>query len=152
MKELGEYYVKLYDEMKGARLNWDSHWEEVAEYSLPRKDNVYGYRLPGERKFNRLYDSTSVHAVELLAANLHGVMTNPTSQWFWFGHPSQSEDSGIGDWLQKSAKTQMRIMNRSNFTTQIHETYLNLGSIGTTVLYVEKAPAPRYVNLSLIHI
>ena len=146
LQSIGDYYVRKFSEMYGSRLNWDSHWEEVAEYSLPRKDNVYGYKFPGERKFNRLYDSTSVHAVELLAANLHGVMTNPTTQWFWFGHQLQRDSEKVGGWLQGSAKKQMQIMNRSNFTTQIHETYLNLSGIGTSVLYIEKAPAPRYVN------
>jgi putative lipase involved disintegration of autophagic bodies len=68
--------IREYDRRKGERVNWDEYWEDLAEYFLPNKDNVYGYKLQGERKHNQLYDSTSIMALEMLASSLHGMLTN----------------------------------------------------------------------------
>ena len=81
-RSLGQEILKEFDRMKGHRVNWDTYWEDLAEYFIPRKDNVYGYKIEGERKHNRLYDSTSIQACELLASSLHGMLTNPSSVWF----------------------------------------------------------------------
>ena len=31
---LGERVVKTYERLKGDRVNWDEHWEDLAEYFM----------------------------------------------------------------------------------------------------------------------
>lgn len=137
---LGEKIVKEYDRMKGERVNWDEYWEDLAEYFIPRKDNVYGYRLEGERKHFRLYDSTSLVSLELLASSLHGMLTNPSSVWFDMETGIRELDSNkqVREYLQTCVKIMIDTLNQSNFQEEIHETYLDLGGIGTTVLAIEE--------------
>lgn len=138
--EHGERIVKEYERMKAERVNWDEYWEDLAEYFIPRKDNVYGYKLEGERKNFRLYDSTSLISLELLASSLHGMLTNPSSVWFDLetGVPELDRRKEVREYLQLCVKIMIDTLNQSNFQEEIHETYLDLGGIGTTVLAIEE--------------
>lgn len=132
--------VKRYERAKGERINWDEYWEDLAEFFIPNKDNVYGYKLTGERKFNRLFDSTSVHAVEMLSSSLHGMMTNSASVWFGLttGRQDLDQDKEVAQYLQTCVRIITDTLNSSNFQEEIHETYLDLVGIGTTVLSMEE--------------
>lgn len=132
--------VRKHAKLKGDRNNWDSYWEQLAQYVLPRKDNVYGSATVGEDKMNRLYDATSVHANELLAAALHSMLTNPSSVWFDFetGDKEIDNNKEARQWMQDAVKEMLRVMNNSNFQTEIHETYMDLGGLGTSPMRVEE--------------
>ena len=126
--------------LKSMRSNWDNYWEQLAQYGLPRKDNVYGHPTVGEDKHNRLYDSTSVHSNELLASALHGMLTNPSSVWFGMATGEKEVDGvkEVRQWLQDATGKMIRVLNNSNFQEEIHETYLDLGSIGTNTLRIDE--------------
>lgn len=138
--EKAKEIVKKFSRLKGDRSNWESYWESLAQYIIPRKDNVYGSSTVGEDKTNRLYDGTSIHANELLASALHSMLTNPSSIWFDFA-TGEKEIDGNKDarqWMQDSVKKMIRVMNNSNFQTEIHETYMDLGGIGTSPMRIEE--------------
>jgi len=139
-KEQARQLLQEFDRMKGRRVNWDTYWEDLAEYFIPRKDNVYGYKIEGERKHNRLYDSTSIQAAELLASSLHGMLTNPSSLWFDLstGTTKLDDDKDVRQYLQDCVQILIDTLNQSNFQEEIHETYLDLVGIGTTVLQIEE--------------
>jgi hypothetical protein len=132
--------IKYYDKMKADRHTWDSHWQEIAEYILPNKDDIHGTKTAGEKKFSDLYDGTAVHSNELLASALHGMLTNPTTPWFGLttGVPALDADDDVRKWLQESVRSMHNIMNNSNFQTEIHETYLDIGSLGTGALLIDE--------------
>lgn len=134
----GEYVCKKFGQMESERHNWNRHWDEVAEYVVPRKDNIYGESNKGEKKENLLFDNTSVYANELLASALHGMLTNPATIWFGLetGEDELDNDDEVRKWLQDSVKKIINVMNQSNFQTEIHETYIDLGGFGTTLLRV----------------
>jgi hypothetical protein len=133
-------FIKYYDKLKADRHTWDSHWREIAEYILPNKDNINGAKTSGEKKFSDLYDGTAVHSNELLASALHGMLTNPTTPWFGLttGVPQLDADDDVRKWLQDTVRAILNIMNNSNFQTEIHETYLDIGSLGTGALLIDE--------------
>lgn len=137
---MGNHIVRKYEKLKGDRSNWDSYWESLSEYIIPRKDNVYGNSVSGENKHNRLYDSTSVHSNELLASALHSMLTNPSDVWFGLstGEKELDKQKEVKQYLQDSVRIIIQTLNNSNFQTEIHEVYLDLGSIGTTTLRMEE--------------
>lgn len=119
--------------MKGQRVNWDSHWDEVAEYIIPRKDDVYGTATTGEKKHNKLFTSISVQANEKLAALLHGSLTNPADVWFGLKTPFNDLNKldEVKKWLQDSVMKMIGVISQSNFHTEVHQFYLDMGSFGT---------------------
>lgn len=148
--------IKYYDKLRADRSTWDSHWREIAEFILPNKDAVNGQRTAGEKKFTDIFDSTGVHSNELLASALHGMLTNPTTPWFGLttGVPQLDQDDEVRKWLQDSVRTMHNIMNASNFQTEIHEVYLDLGSFGTGALLIDEDDVDivRFLSLPIYQI
>ncbi len=140
--KLSEFILKEHERMKGSRENWDPHWQEVADFVVPRKNQVYTSRSQpgGEKRSQNVYDSTAIHANEILGSALQGMLTNPSTQWFEIstGIPELDSQDRIRSWLQKAARRTNQIMNTSNFQTEIHEVYTDLGSLGTSVMRVEE--------------
>jgi len=134
-----------YKGLKSNRTNWEDHWERVASYVLPNKDNVYGTQVAGERKSGliKLYDSTAIKANVLLASALHSMLTNPTVHFFGLTIPDNKEsnlDDEVTNWLQECVDIMHRVLDNSNFQTEVHETYLDLGTFGTGSLFIEEHP------------
>lgn len=141
-----------YDALKGGteRSQCENHWQEIAELVSPRKLDFVGLRTPGEKRMNRVYDPTGIHANELLAAGLHGMATNPASKWFSLRMVSTRiiDQSGEAVDINELAEVQKYLSDveevmwqriyqpGTNFTTSMHEVYLDLGSFGTGVLFV----------------
>ena len=51
------------------RSNWESHWQELADYMLPRRADITKKRAQGDKRTELIYDGTAIHAVELLSAS-----------------------------------------------------------------------------------
>lgn len=132
--------IKRHDKMKANRTNWDRYWKELADFFIPQKSNVYGQVQSGQKLENKLYDSTSIHAVELLASALHGMLTNPSLNWFGLTTGSEENDrkKPIAQWLEDSRNKMIITLNNSNFQTEIHELYLDLVSFGTGLMGIDK--------------
>ena len=139
-EKLVDDVIKFYKKLKSSRINWDSHWDHIARYFIPKKDNIYGHQLPGEEKNNHLYDSTSIHSNELLASALHSMLTNPALKWFFLttGEPVLDSDDEVRLWINLAVDKMHQVMNNSNFQTEVHEYYLDQGSFGTSPFYIEE--------------
>ncbi len=131
---------KRYESLKSARVNWDYHWDEVAKYVVPRKDNVYGQATIGEKRANRLFDSEAIRAVDSLSSALHSMMTNPSTVWFGLttGDKELDRKPNVYKWLHQSTVKMINVLNSSNFQTEILEDYQDLASIGTSCLRMEE--------------
>ena len=141
MDELASIVKKDHEKMKGARVNWDSHWQEALDLVLPRKRNVFTHRTQpgGDKRTNELFDSTAMLANSILSSALQGMLTNPSTQWFDLttGIPELDNIKEVREWLQKAARRIIQVLNNSNFQTEIHEVYIDLG-IGTGLLRMEE--------------
>ncbi len=59
------------ERLKGLRANrgvWESHWQELAEYMLPRRADFAGPRAPGAKRTERQFDGAPMQAARGLAA------------------------------------------------------------------------------------
>jgi len=136
-----------YESLKGDRGNWENHWDELMPYVLPRKHFRRDDFIDGEKRVKGqiLFDATAIHSNELLASALHGMLTNPAVQWFELltGDKELDNNPEVKKWLQTVTKLIHDQYNDSNFQTEIHETYIDLGSIGTTILLQEENDNPE---------
>lgn len=116
----------------------------------PRKITFVGMRTPGEKRMTKIYDPTGITGVEMLAAGLHGMATNPSTKWFSLRIISQRIEGEDGEMMDINelpevqaylADVEETIWQRlyspgTNFTTAIHEVYLDLSAFGNAVLFV----------------
>ena len=80
--DLTKSLKRRFDKLKTNRQNWETHWQEVADYMLPRKADVTKTRSKGDKRTELIFDSSPLQSVDLLAASLHGMLTNPSTPWF----------------------------------------------------------------------
>jgi len=143
-KDKVKHYINKMQELQTERQQWQAQWDDLSQYVLPRKNRVYGQPIKngnrGEEKYNKLYDSTSIQANELLASAMHSMLTSPVSKWFSLtsGDPEVDMNYDVQLWLEDTRDRILGVLNQSNFNTQAHENYLDIGCIGTSTLAMEE--------------
>jgi len=130
---------KRYRTLQSQRSNWEKHWQELADYMLPRKADIVKKRTQGDKRTDLIYDGTAIHAVELLASSLHGMLTSPSTPWFSLRYRDQrlQRNDAANEWLEACLDQMYQHFNRSNFQQEIHELYYDLVVFGTGSFYVE---------------
>lgn len=126
--------------LKKERSNWDEHWQDIADVTYPKRADFTVERSSGERRLQKIYDSTSVHANELLASGFHGMLTNPATTWasLLMADPSLNDDADVKQWLRDVRDIMFEEINdpKAGFSTAMHETYLDYGAFCTAVLFI----------------
>lgn len=137
--EFAQYVVKRHIRLYDDQSNWRTNWQELADYEHPRKaTNIAGYTTPGIKLTDKLYDSTAIHANELLAASMNGALTSSSVKWFNLRVRGLETDKATTDWLEDCANRMYRAFQQSNFNSEIHENYLDLGVFGTAAIEIEE--------------
>ncbi len=131
--------VKRFEYTKSRRDNWDTHYQELADYMLPRKADIVKKRSRGEKRMELIYDGTALQSIDLMAAFLHGMLTSGAAPWFHLDIKDTdiNRDDDVREWLQDTSMRMMRAFNQSNFETEVHETYVDLVVFGTSCMFIE---------------
>ena len=74
--------IARFEALEGYRENWQNHFQELADYMLPRKADIVRKRSRGEKRMEQIFDGTALQAVDLLSASLHGMLTSGATPWF----------------------------------------------------------------------
>ena len=128
--------LKRYDRLRSDRTNWDTMWEELATYLMPGKVDFITTATRGTKRAAEVYDSTGIHALQILSASLHGSLTSPSTKWFGlrFRQDELNEDKDAKDWLEKCSKNIFQEFGKCNFSTEVAEAYQDMVGFGTAVL------------------
>lgn len=137
---------------RARRTPWERLWQDCYDHALPGRAGVVeagpaggiaAAAQAGPPKFDRLFDGTAPDAVDQLAASLLARLTPPWSRWFGLCAGPDVEDSEkarVEELLQGMAETVQAQFDRSNFTVEVHQCFLDLVTAGTASLALEPAP------------
>ena len=128
--------LKRYDRLKSDRTNWDTMWEELATFLMPGKVDFITTSTRGTKRAAEVYDSTGIHALQILSASLHGSLTSPSTKWFGlrFRQDELNENKDAKNWLEKCSKGIFQEFGKCNFSTEVAECYQDLVGFGTSCL------------------
>jgi len=133
---------KRRERLASRRALWDIHFQELAEYVYPRRQDFVGVTTSGEKKMSKIYDSSPIHSAELLAAGLHGMVTNPANDWFSLALTGleETKDVMVLRYLEDASDTMFNAINRpsTGFATHAHEFYMELVIFGTAIMFVSE--------------
>ena len=156
MKWDAEEVIKRFNEKKSERSTYESTWQDVAKYCLPRKADVIEKKTPGQKLDYDVYDSTAIQSNIVLAAGFHSYMTNPSSKWFGLRtqNAGMMQKKEVKMWLATAESSMYDVFNSSNFNQQIHEVYLDLPVFGWGCLYVtgDAKDIVRYYSRSIAEV
>jgi hypothetical protein len=138
--------LRRYDAAKGQRSAWETLWQDCYDFALPQRANFRG-NSPANRRSERLYDGTAMDAVDQLAASLLGHLTPPGSPWFGFKPGpglSKEEAQSLSPALETASRVMQAHLDHSNFSVEIHQSFLDLVVGGTASLAFEEAEPGHY--------
>jgi hypothetical protein len=129
--------ILAYDKAKADKAVWESTSEDLLYYAAPRKRGMQSQYTPGEKPPEDIFDDTAIQSNLILAAGLSGYMTNASQRWFELRSRDEAlmTADGVGSFFNESQERMYSVFNNSNFYQQIHEVYIDLGSVGTAGCY-----------------
>ncbi|MEG1507556.1 MAG: portal protein [Akkermansia sp.] len=129
--------MATYNSLKSQRAPWESWWDHLREYVLPRRiGDTKKMTLPQGEAFDRLYDTTAVEACQKLASGHMSYITPSHEVWFKWSAPDDDGGDEAEAWYNQCSEIALRELSVSNFYTEIHECYLDRVGLGTGSLYV----------------
>lgn len=152
------HLVKRKGKLKAQRGTWESNWQELTNLVLPNEADFNTERSRGGKRTTHVYDSTGIHANEMLAAGLHGMLTNPASNWFSLrikdDQNNLADSSEAKQWLEDTTNVILSEIAAPSvaFSSHIHEYYLSLCSIGTACIFIGDPVNREGVSFRAIHI
>jgi hypothetical protein len=135
--------LERFRQAKEKRGIWESHWQECYDYALPHRSGFFSGGTAGEKRADKLFDGTAPDAVDQLSASMLAHLTPPWSRWFGLTpgpDVSDEEQQDLSKVLDKASVTLQTHFERSNFSVEMHQCYLDLVTVGSACLLFEEAP------------
>ncbi len=126
---------QLFLEMSSFR----SHWQDLCDHILPRRARFYVTDVnKGDRRNQKIIDSTATSAARTLSAGMMAGVTSPARPWFRLitGDADIDEQDVVQEWLDEVRKRMMTAMLRSNLYNKLPILYGDLGTFGTAALMI----------------
>lgn len=148
--------LQYQSQLETDRAIWDSHWHEIAERVLPRQDDfLNARRMEGEKRTEKIFDSTAVLAADRAASAIDSLIT-PADQQYQGLAPEDdrlTDDHETKLYLEDLTKLlfRMRYRPQANFQSQNHENLVSLVVFGTLGMFVDEVLGlgARYKSIAL---
>lgn len=132
--------IKQFKELLGQRDNFSSYWQNLHEYFYIESPDINRAYYPGtELDTERLFDSTTLEAPDILASGFMNYLTPPTAKWFRLRSkdPRLVDNKEVSDFLDTVADEVYHTLNKSNFYEASFPNYKSSGVYGTSILLEE---------------
>jgi hypothetical protein len=137
--------IKRYEKLESERGIWESHWTEIADRVLPRYSDTFfnptGEQIKGEKRTEKMLDSTAGIALERFAAAMESMLTPRTQKWHRLtpDDPVIAADRDSKIWFEQATNVlfKHRYASKGNYASQQHEVYMGLGAFGTGIMFVD---------------
>ena len=146
MDDIVTRVITKQESLKSYRTPWENLWQDCGEYVNPNRGDFSTIRYRADTaRYDKIFDTTAPLANENLASGLQGFLTSPSQRWFSLAtfDDKLNEEYAVKEWLNLATNILYdRVFNipDSNFNSQAHELYLDLGSFGTAVMMVQDNP------------
>lgn len=134
-------YEILRAELDNERSTFIAHWRDLSDYILPRKARfTVSDTNKGDRRNQKIIDSTATLAVRTLRAGMMSGVTSPARPWFKLDtvRPGLNEVPGVKAWLDAVTRDMTNIFLKSNLYNVLPTVYGAMGTFGTAAMAVEE--------------
>ena len=129
---------RLMTDRKVAEEQWLQIEKQIAPYrGMFMYDITSESGVPWDK--SDVFDGTALQSAQTLAANLHGNLTSPYTQWFnlAFSRDALQDDPEARAWIEECAQIVWLTLQKSNFSKEVAENYLDLTTFATTFMFEE---------------
>lgn len=136
-----EKYEKLRTSLEAERSTFMPHWRSLADYILPMRPRfTLSKTNRGDRRNNKIIDSTATLAVRTLRSGMMGGVTSPARPWFRLStpEPGLAEYGPVKEWLHLVTQRMVTIFLRSNLYNALPVVYGDMGTFATAAMFIEE--------------
>ena len=139
--------IKRFEQHKHSRTGVENTWDVINRLITPYRGDMFQH-VTSENAVDwrrrEVYDSTAVMACQTLAASLHSALTTPAMRWFslTFRKATLNKEQTAREWLEECGKRVYDALQDSNFNLEVNETYMDLCSMGTSIIVEEPGSDP----------
>lgn len=134
-------YEVLRSQLELERSSFIGHWRDVGDFILPRRPrfNVYDVNK-GDRRNQKIIDSTATLAARTLRSGMVGGITSPARPWFRLTveDPDLAEYYKVKRWLSTVSDRMGKVFLRSNLYNSLPIIYGDTGVFGTAAMSIEE--------------
>jgi hypothetical protein len=137
-----EQAILLKRQLEANRQPWESLWQQIAGYILPRKGRFAGETHEAASARNALIlDGAAQKALRILSAGMQGGLTSPARPWFRLGLPDPDMETfgPVKNWLDSVERRIFAALAQSNFYGAVHTLYGEMAAFGTGAIVSEQA-------------
>jgi len=121
---------------------WRAHMGEIAEVIRPLRKELTGTTgTAGEKRMQKVFDSTAINALNNLASGLFGSASNPAEVWFTMSlvDKDRAKWGPVRDWLQRQSRKLLMSCGPtySAFYAQVPSLYLDFAGFGSGIFSSE---------------
>lgn len=131
----------LLGQMRIERSSFYTHWRDLADNIAPTRPRFLASNANrGERKNQKIIDSTGALAARTLRSGMMAGITSPARPWFRLATPHQqlNEVPAIKFWLDGVGNEMSSVFLKSNLYNVLPTIYGDMGVFGTGCLFMEE--------------
>jgi len=143
--------LNRYNHAKSIKDMWLPVFEECYEFALPQRESFFSESI-GRRRTDRIFDETAVVGVQEFASRLQAGIVPNYARWADFVAGSEipkDQRREVNLALDETTEYVFEILQNSNFSQEVHETFLDI-AVGTGCLLVEEGDAVQPVKFKAI--
>lgn len=132
-------YEKQRAKLQQDRTSFDQHWQEISEFLLPRRTRFFASgRNRGDRRNQKIIDSTSRFASRTLSSGLHAGLTSPARPWLKLTTPDPqlAAFAPVKEWLHLVTERMLTVFQQTNLYNVLPTVYSDMGTFGTGAMAI----------------
>jgi len=116
------------------RVTHDAHFRDLADFICPRRPRFFSSdRNRGDRRNQKIIDSTATFARRTLQSGMHSGMTSPARPWMKLmtPDPDLNEFAAVKEWLHIVTQRMLSIFAQCNIYNALPTHYGDMATFGT---------------------
>src|SRR6266850_1681778 len=125
-----QQYERIRSQLYLERTSFESHWRELGDYILPRRTRFFiTDKNRGERRSQKIIDSTATFAARTLRSGMHAGLTSPARPWMKLTvpDPDLAEFGTVKEWLHTVTQRMLTLFAKSNLYNVLPMVYGDMG-------------------------
>lgn len=134
-------YEVLRAQLDMERSSFMPHWRDLGEFILPRRPRFTQSDVnKGDRRNNKIIDSTASMAARTLRSGMMSGVTSPARPWFKLStpDPDMAEYGPVKLWLDLVTQRMGTVFLKSNLYNALPIVYGDIGTFGTNATFIDE--------------
>jgi hypothetical protein len=131
----------LRSQLENERSTFLAHWRDLGDFVLPRRPRfTVTDTNKGDRRNQKIIDSTATLAARTLRSGMMGGITSPARPWFRLTTPDPelAEYGKVKQWLYETSNRMSTVYLRSNIYNVLPIIYGDIGVFATSAMLLEE--------------